>query len=60
MLEDFAALVQTVEALRKKTNTALGHLPARDARRVVDRLGAERHATNRLVDSLLYEIHRHD
>ena len=59
MLDDLAAMVQAVEALRKKTNTALGHLPARDARRVVDRLRAERDATNRLLDSLLYEILRH-
>ena len=38
------------------SRNALGHIHPRDARRVVDRLQAERDATNRLLDSLLYEI----
>ena len=47
-------LVALIAGVRSRN--ALGHIHPRDARRVVDRLQAERDATNRLLASLLYEI----
>ena len=49
MADDLAALIKSVNALRMETNTALGELTPRNARRVYDRLRPEREATNRLV-----------
>lgn len=49
MADDISALTQAVNAARQQTNTALGQLTPRNARRVVDRLRPEREATHRLV-----------
>ena len=59
MADDLAAMVQTVEALRKKTNTALGHLPAR--MHVASLIGYALNAMRPTVwwNSLLYGVHRH-
>jgi hypothetical protein len=53
---ELLALIQAMHQSRRETNTALGRLTPRNARRIADPLRAERMATSRLVAVLLSEV----